>query len=64
MFPLKDKIMAYYHYQCGYCGATTYFYDDGIDDGIYETSCGDDCGCEDQAKADREAEEYFDYFDD
>ena len=56
--------MAYYHYQCGYCGATTYFYDDGIDDGIYETSCGDDCGCEDQARADQEAEEYFDYFDD
>lgn len=56
--------MAYYHYQCQYCLATTYMYDDGVKDGIYVTSSNDDCGCNDQAKQDAEAEDFFDYFDD
>lgn len=52
--------MAYYHYQCRYCGTTTYSYDDGIDDGVCQTSCDDDCGCGDQARANQEEEDYFD----
>lgn len=51
--------MAYYHYQCQYCAATTYLYDDGIDDGIYVTSFQEDCGCSNQEIEDTE-EDFFD----
>jgi len=37
--------MAYYHYQCQHCFATTYLYDDGKNDGIVEVGACDDCGC-------------------
>lgn len=56
--------MAYYHYQCQYCAATTYMYDDGENDGICITSCADDCGCADKEREDAEAEDFFDFFDD
>lgn len=64
MCSTKGLNMAYYHYQCQYCAATTYLYDDGIDDGICVTSFADNCGCSDQETEDAEAEDYFDYFDD
>lgn len=52
--------MSFYHYQCQHCLCSTYFYDDGEDDGIEILDAFDDCGCMDEVNAQAE----FDYYDD